>query len=108
MSKLAAKLPDAGELADRIRRGPTGECDIYGDGDIEDWTAVQMLRLRKSWAVAHREVDKAERTKTPIEPHAFRYHWGGKCWHWTPAQKRQIENEFPKLREAVAEEKKAR
>lgn len=93
MSALAKKLPKPESIETRIRRGPTGACDIYGDGDLEDWRAVDNLRRKKSWAVAHETVDETLGITAGIDQDKFRYHFKGGCWHWTPAQKRTIRAE---------------
>lgn len=89
MSRLAAQLPTPTEVtANRHRRGPQGACDIYGPGDLEDWAAVERLRLAHDWATAHREVDDLLGVTTPIDGDKFRYHWRRKCFHWTEDQRR--------------------
>lgn len=96
MSQLAKKLPTPETIVTtRVRRGPTGLCDIYGDGDLDDWRAVERLRHGPEcfWATAHREVDKLLGITSPIDPDKFRYHWNGRCWHWTPEQKQIIQRE---------------
>jgi hypothetical protein len=87
MSALAKKLATV-EIDSRIRRGPSGACDIYGDGDMEDWAQVERLRLSSSWAEAQVTVDEALGVK-PIDTDKFRYHWRRRCWHWNHEQ-RQI------------------
>lgn len=91
MSQLAKKLPTPEAVATRIRRGPSGACDIYGPGDLDDWAAVQSLRRGTSWAVTHRAVDEALGINTPIDQDKFRYHFRMRCWHWTPEQRREAE-----------------
>lgn len=87
MSKLATALPTAETLAAiRRRRGPSGACDIYGDGDLEDWLAVEKLRQATTWADAQRAVDQTLKV-TAIDEGKFRYHWRLKCWHWTEEQR---------------------
>lgn len=86
MSKLAAALPEPADITSRTRRGPSGACDIYGDGDLEDWASVERLRTGTSWAVAQTEVDQALNIK-PIDSDKFRYHWRRRCWHWTQEQR---------------------
>lgn len=87
MSKLANKLPTADEVRTaRVRKGPTGACDVYGDGDLTDWAAVERLRLATSWASAQRAVDETLNVKA-LDENKFRYHWRRKCWHWTEEQK---------------------
>lgn len=94
MSALASALPTPIEAATtRIRKGPSGACDVYGDGDLEDWAAVERLRQApNTWDVAQRHVDLALGI-TSIDANKFRYHWRRKCWHWTPEQRRvQLED----------------
>lgn len=92
MSKLANNLPTADEItAQRVRKGPTGACDTYGAGDLEDWAAVERLRLATNWATAQRSVDQTLDVK-PLDEGKFRYHWRRKCWHWTEDQ-RQVQLE---------------
>jgi hypothetical protein len=86
MSALAKNLPKT-VVAPRIRRGPSGECDVYGDGDVDDWRAVERLRSSATWAEVHREVDKALGITSPIITDKFRYHWKRRCWHWTQEQR---------------------
>jgi hypothetical protein len=86
MSKLATKLPSAEAIGTRIRRGPSGACDIYGDGDLDDWRAVERLRIDTCWADAQRAVDETLGIK-PIDFDKFRYHWRRSCWHWTQEQR---------------------
>lgn len=89
MSNLAAKLPTATDvLGARVRRGPSGACDIYGDGDLDDWRAVEKLRRETSWSDAHRAVDNTLGITDPIDTDKFRYHWRRRCWHWTEAERR--------------------
>ena len=90
MSKLAAALPKPDELdGPRRRKGPTGACDIYGDGDLEDWAAVERLRLApNTWEIAQEHVDSALGITGTLDNDRFRYHWRRKCWHWTPEQRR--------------------
>lgn len=88
MSNLAKALPAAAAVTDRrrVRNGPAGACDVYGDGDLEDWAAIERRRLATTWATVQYEVDKIKKSK-PIDEGKFRYHWRRKCWHWTPEQK---------------------
>lgn len=86
MSKLANKLPTADAIATRVRRGPSGACDIYGDGDLDDWRAVEKLRIDTCWADAQRAVDETLGAR-PIDADKFRYHWRRRCWHWTQEQR---------------------
>ena len=89
MSRLT-NLPSPAEVKakGRIRRGPTGACDIYGDGDLDDWRRVETLRLETSWLQAQHEVDELLGIGDPIDGDKFRYHWRRKCWHWTEDQRR--------------------
>lgn len=88
MAKLAATLPTADQIGIRVRRGPSGACDVYGDGDLEDWAAVEKLRRQTSWAVAQQAVDDTLHVTRPINGDKFRYHWRRRCWHWTEDQRR--------------------
>lgn len=91
MSKLA-NLPSPEQVkarGQRERRGPAGACDIYGEGDLDDWARVERLRLETSWAQAQDEVD-ALLVEEPIDGDKFRYHWRRKCWHWTEQQRRVL------------------
>lgn len=88
MSRLAADLPTADQLVTRTRRGPNGACDIYGDGEIDDWRAVERLRQQVTWAGAQRAVDETLKITNPIDFDKFRYHWRRRCWHWTEEQRR--------------------
>lgn len=87
MSKLAAQLPTADAVMTRVRRGPSGACDIYGDGDLDDWRAVEKLRLATCWTDTHQAVDATLGIDTPIDTDKFRYHWRRRCWHWTQEQR---------------------
>jgi hypothetical protein len=89
MSKLAQQLPTAETITTRTRRGPSGACDVYGDGDLDDCRAVDKLRRSTTWATAQRAVDETLGVR-PIDENKFRYHWRRKCWHWTEEQ-RQVE-----------------
>ena len=87
MSRLA-NLPTADDLSvTRTRRGPSGACDVYGDGDIDDWRRVERLRLDTCWSDAQKAVDDLLGVD-PINIDKFRYHWRRRCWHWTEEQKR--------------------
>lgn len=88
MTRLATDLPTAEQLAVRVRKGPTGACDIYGDGDLDDWRAVEALRIKTSWAAAQRAVDQTLEITRPIDGDKFRYHWRRRCWHWSEDQRR--------------------
>jgi hypothetical protein len=88
MSRLATQLPTAEAIATRVRRGPSGACDIYGDGDLDDWRAVERLRLATCWVDAHKAVDETLDITEPIDTDKFRYHWRRRCWHWSEAQRR--------------------
>lgn len=87
MSKLATALPTPETFVpERYRRGPSGACDIYGDGELDDWAAIQRLRNGSSWAQVQAEVDRILGVKA-IDTDKFRYHWSRRCWHWTQAQR---------------------
>lgn len=86
MSKLATALPTADTITTRARRGPSGACDVYGDGDLEDWASVERLRIGTTWADAQAEVDRVLDIKA-IDADKFRYHWRRRCWHWTQEQR---------------------
>ena len=87
MSKLAAMLPTPDQIErERSRPGRSGACDVYGDGDIDDWRAVERIRLTAAWVTAQRTVD-ATLGIEPVDPDKFRYHWRRKCWHWTTEQR---------------------
>lgn len=88
MSRLAGKLPTASDISTRVRRGPSGACDVYGEGDLDDWREVERLRLETSWVDAHRAVDDTLGITAHIDTDKFRYHWRRRCWHWTEAQRR--------------------
>jgi hypothetical protein len=77
MSALAKKLPKS-VVAPRVRKGPSGECDIYGEGDLDDWRAVDRLRRQTSWAVAHKTVDETLGITAGIDQDKFRYHFGAR------------------------------
>ena len=89
MSRLAGKLPSPDEVRTRIRKGPVGACDVYGDGDMDDWREVENLRRATCWNDAQREVDTVLGLENPIATNAFRYHFSRKCGHWTEAQRRE-------------------
>lgn len=90
MSKLATQLPTAEFVATRIRRGPSGACDIYGEGDLDDWRAVDNLRRATCWVDAQRAVDETLGITAPIHTDKFRYHWRRRCFHWTEEQRRAV------------------
>lgn len=89
MSKLATQLPTADVVATRVRRGPSGACDIYGDGDLDDWRAVEKLRMATCWADAQRAVDETLEVDA-IDADKFRYHWRRRCWHWSQEQRQAV------------------
>lgn len=86
MSKLATALPTPDAVESRIRRGPTGACEVYGPGDLEDWASVERLRMGTTWAEAQVEVDRILKLKA-IDTDKFRFHWRRRCWHWTQEQR---------------------
>lgn len=88
MSKLAESLAGI-DLDVRVRRGPTGACDVYGSGDLDDWREVERIRRATSWAIAQATVDETLGIES-IDEDKFRYHWRGKCWHWTTEQRAEI------------------
>lgn len=90
MSKLASTLPTADKVQRTVvRKGPNGACDVYGDGDLDDWQAVERLRKQTSWQDAQNAVDATLGVKG-VKNDDFRYHWRGNCRHWTVDQKQAI------------------
>ena len=81
---LAAKLADIQpDTSGKPRRGPAPACErLYGPGNLEDWEAVENLRLAHTWAIAQKVVDKAAGVDKPIPGDKFRYHWRRKCSCW--------------------------
>lgn len=88
MSKLAAALSNADIApAERIRKGPLGECGkVYPAGDMDDWHEVERIRHlpRSSWREAQRVVDVNLGITDPIDNDKFRYHWRRRCFCWPP------------------------
>lgn len=79
---LADALASAEITQRRTRPGPAPECDIYGEGTIEDYRAVDQRRQLTSWAEAQRTIDTILGIKAPIKLDQFRYHWRGRCGHF--------------------------
>jgi hypothetical protein len=65
-----------------IRKGPPPGCDIYGEGTVEDFRAVDARRKATTWAEAQATVDRLLGITTPIKLDMFRYHWRGRCSHF--------------------------
>lgn len=83
MSKLATKLADA-PAPPQVRRGPANQClPLYGEGDIEDWEAVEALKSQgHDWRSVQAIVDQAAGVTKPLHLDKFRYHWRRKCFCW--------------------------
>jgi len=79
---LADALATAEVAQRRTRRGPTPDCDIYGEGTVRDYRAVNARRQQTSWAEAQRATDALLRIEKPIKLDNFRYHWRGRCAHF--------------------------
>ena len=85
MSALAQALSGVTPEAQRVRRGPIGECaKVYPEGDLEDWLEVERLRSlpNSSWREAQRIVDEQLGVERPIDNDKFRYHWRRRCFCW--------------------------
>ncbi len=95
MSSLAKKLAEAPITVTRSRRGPAAACDIYGPGDLEDYDEVHKRRLVTSWVETQATVDKNLGVRS-IHIDKFRYHFSGKCGHWTDEQRDTIRAIGPK------------
>lgn len=92
---LADALSTVKVVAQPTRRGPVPDCDVYGDGTLKDYLAVDARRRRTSWAEAQRAIDGLLGVK-PIKFDKFRYHWRGRCSHFDA-----IRDEIDALREAA-------
>ena len=80
---LADKLANIIVTDQPTRRGPLSECEgVYGPGNLEDWEAVEALRLRTSWVIAQKYVDETLGITSSIRNDRFRYHWRRKCSCW--------------------------
>jgi hypothetical protein len=85
MSKLASKITATPIDATRQRPGPPNRCfPLYGDGDLEDWQAVEALRYdgRLDWRSVQAHVDKLAGVEQPLPLEAFRRHWRRRCYCW--------------------------
>ena len=79
---LADALSTAAVTQTRTRRGPAPECEVYGEGKVHEYRAVNDRRLRTSWAEAQRTLDLLLGIEKPIKLDNFRYHWRGRCSHF--------------------------
>ena len=79
---LADALSTAAVTQTRTRRGPAPECEVYGEGTVRDFRAVDARRQQTSWAEAQRTIDALLGIEKPIKLDNFRYHWRGRCSHF--------------------------
>lgn len=79
---LADALKDE-PIVKPTRKGPPPACDIYGVGDLEDFTTLRNRRLDgEVWVAQQRLVDAKRGVTKRVDNNKFRYHWSGKCGHW--------------------------
>jgi hypothetical protein len=93
---LADALSTAAVTQTRTRRGPAPECEVYGEGTVRDYLAVDARRKKTSWAEAQATLDALMGVKPAIKNDKFRYHWRGRCSHFDA-----IRSEIDALREAA-------
>ncbi len=86
---IAQQLASAPIAASRSRRGPAAACDIYGKGDLDLYDVVHDRRNRTSWSEAQASLDDILKVRS-IHIDKFRYHFSGKCGHWTDEQRDEI------------------
>ena len=85
MSKLASTLADV-EIAPKASRRKAPCFAVYGDGDQEDYEAVQRLRDKGvEWIDIQAIVDSALGVDNPIGPRKFVRHWRRECSCWSLA-----------------------
>lgn len=87
MSKLASKIAATPlPSADRARRGPANACfPLYGHGDLEDWEALEALRVgppQLEWRDVQAHIDRLADVQQPINLEKFKYHWRRRCFCW--------------------------
>lgn len=85
MSKLAQKIATtpAPPRSSTHRPGPANACHpLYGDGDIEDWQAVEALRSGRTWREVQTHVDEIAGVDRPLPLEKFRRHWRRRCFCW--------------------------
>ena len=82
MPKLEAQLDNLPTQHKPTKRGPRPSCDVYGEGTLEDWEAVQKRRNQTSWDEAQMALNKVRGIATPIPNGRFRYHWNRHCGCW--------------------------
>lgn len=81
---LAEQLAQVADSdAPEVRKGPLGACHIYGEGNLEDWEAVEAKRRQGwQWADVQAAVDDITGVKAPIPLAKFKYHWRRRCYCW--------------------------
>lgn len=88
MSQHAQKLAEAAPSPKRvIQHGPVAKCrPLYGDGDMEDFTAIDEFRNRpnESWRTAQDKWDSilGIPNEKRLTNDKFRYHWKRRCFCW--------------------------
>lgn len=89
MSKLAQKIQTSPPTAEVVRRGPANACfPLYGAGDLEDWNAVEAIRVGDddhkplTWRQVQEHVDSLAGVARPLPLEKFRYHWRRRCFCW--------------------------
>lgn len=84
MSQLAGKLKAVETEPVRVRRGPLNQChSLYGDGDLDDFEAIQAKReAGLSWREVQELVDEQLGIEKPIGLEKFRYHFRRRCFCW--------------------------
>ena len=91
MSKLASKIASSpAPPAVPVKRGPDNCCfPLYGTGDLEDFEAVEALRIAirgerpaLSWREVQEHIDRIAGVTQPLPLEKFRYHWRRFCSCW--------------------------
>ena len=87
MSKLAQKIAElpVPNSAPTLR-GPKNACfPLYGEGDLEDWEAIEHLRIgppELEWRAVQAHIDNLAGITKPLPLEKFRYHWRRRCPCW--------------------------
>jgi hypothetical protein len=83
VSQLAQKIASLAPPASTVRRGPPNTCfPLYGVGDLDDWEAVETLRVGRTWREVQAHVDELAGVANPLTLEKFRYHWRRRCFCW--------------------------
>ena len=80
---IASQLAAANHDGTEPRKGPLGECHVYGEGNLEDWEAVEAKRRQGwQWSDVQAAVDEIAGVTHPIPLTKFKYHWRRRCYCW--------------------------